>query len=86
MVVKVGSKSPAQESGTQVDGDARKPGDRQGGQDDKNCQDCYYQESQNDYPTHCIFMERSFDVQKYNRSKAKSLNHYYTISQRLTIS
>ena len=35
MVVKVCSKSPAEESGTQVDGDTRKPGDRQGGQDDK---------------------------------------------------
>ena len=86
MVVKVGSKSPTQESGTQVDGDARKPVDRQGGQDDKKCQDCYYQESQNDDLAFCMFMERSFDVQKYNQSKAKSLNHYYTISQRLTIS
>ena len=57
MVVEVRSKSPAQESGTQVDGDTRKPGDRQCGQDDRSCQDCYYQESQNDYPIQCIFME-----------------------------
>ena len=49
MVVKVCSKSPAQESGTQVDGDTREPGQRQCGQDNKNCQYCYYQESQNDF-------------------------------------
>ena len=57
MVVKVCSKSPAHESGTQVHRDTGKPGDRQCSQDDKNCRCYYYQESQNVHLAYCIFMQ-----------------------------